>query len=62
MQFRLGVLIGLLAGSLLAILYYQRKEARIAAKMNQRTAELNKGLAAIKQDREDDKRVGRLIK
>lgn len=62
MTFRLGVLVGLLAGITLASLYYQRKEARIAAKMNGRTADLNKQLGSIKQDRQDDKRIGRLIK
>jgi hypothetical protein len=62
MTFRLGVLIGLACGVLLVSIHHKRKEARLDAKMNQRTTELNKQLVAIKQDRQDEKRVGRLIK
>lgn len=62
MTFRIGVLIGLACGLLLAGIHHKRKVARQAEYMNQRTAELNKQLGVIKQDRQDEKRVRRLIK
>lgn len=64
---RVFIVIGLACGVLLASAYRKRAIAHTAQpvdtfadEMMQRTAELNKQLVQIKQDRQDDKRVRRL--